>query len=220
MDRNAITQFQRTSTELVVYSRLAERVVTISWPKHKGALISPKGVKAWLRNRGLFLECFCAFTAQPNQPRSIQLVVGTITGHVFGFCHFSESRCGFRVDLTRIPKSAVLNEKFPHLPMLITGNTPDMDSLRVSFMLQRFPSTEVAPHFVGYFGEHISYYPTGTHQESGALLLRRRSTQVLTRRHSSPYARQQRQAPASNPRYLEIDEIYPTAGNRLVAKDP
>ncbi|KAJ7873626.1 hypothetical protein B0H14DRAFT_2569644 [Mycena olivaceomarginata] len=55
--------------------------------------------------------------------------------------------------------------------------------------------------------------PSYAPQLSGTFLLRgssSRKPKATYRRHSSPYARLQRQIPASNSRYFEIDNLYPT----------
>ncbi|KAJ7333364.1 hypothetical protein DFH08DRAFT_939946 [Mycena albidolilacea] len=117
------------------------------------------------------------------------------------------------VNLTSVYKTCLLKSSYPHLPTLQSGGAPDMETLLVAFNLRRFPRQDIAPHFEGYLGEHASFYPAETRQLSGTFLLRgssSRKPKATYRRHSSPYARHQRQIPASNSRYFEIDNLYPT----------
>ncbi|KAJ7292093.1 hypothetical protein C8J57DRAFT_1492573 [Mycena rebaudengoi] len=178
-----------------------------------GVKILASGLKQYLRTRGLFLECFCAFGSDANEPRSSQIVVSNVTNDVFGFCHFNPSRCEFKINFSKVYRTSLLKSSFNGLPTLASGNVPDTGSLLVAFVLQSFPPEEIAPHFEEYFGEHISEYPNGTSQLSGPFLPRRRSntqSSARTRRHSSPYARMQKQVPSSNRRYWEIDDLYPS----------
>ncbi|KAJ6565297.1 hypothetical protein DFH09DRAFT_1315076 [Mycena vulgaris] len=226
MDDRAVSEYQRKSKELVVFSRLAEQVVTVSWPKFHGHKIRDTGIKAFLRTRGLFIECFCGFCSESNQPRSCQIVVSKVTNHTHGFCHYDSPRCRFHVNFTEIYTTSLLTSSYADLPTLQSGNNPDMGSLLVAFTLHQFPPQEIAPHFEAYLGEHISSYPDGTQQLSGPFLLRRPSNPrpVARGRVSSPYTRFQKQLPASNDHYLEINDVYPrhevqTAPARLQARN-
>ncbi|KAJ7631406.1 hypothetical protein DFH06DRAFT_1140647 [Mycena polygramma] len=205
-----LAELQKNSSDLVVFSRLAERVVTISWPTHNNVKIVPSGIKGFLRNRGLLIECFCAFLSEHDDPKSCQIVVSRVTNDVFLFCHYPSARCAFKVNLTRVHDKCLLKSSYPNLPLLrcfecrlsddsATGKAPDTDTLLVAFTLHNFPDDDMAPHFEGYFGEHIS----------GTLLLQHVKPRANTnrRRQSSPYARQELQAPRSNAQYLEIDDL-------------
>ncbi|KAJ7756053.1 hypothetical protein DFH07DRAFT_773245 [Mycena maculata] len=210
MDDQTVVDYQRSSSELVVYSRTAEQVVTISWPTSKGNKIVPSGLRQFLRLRGLFWECFCAFGTDTNEPRSCQIVVSACTKIIWAFCHYDEPRCRFKLNLTKIYGTSLLTSSYGDLPTLHNGNIPDLETLLVAFTLHRFPFQEIAPHFEGYCGEHISLYPPGTNQLSGSLLPRRRSSHANSsnrNRHGSPYLRLQREIPTSNPRYVEIDDL-------------
>ncbi|KAJ7814839.1 hypothetical protein B0H14DRAFT_2603878 [Mycena olivaceomarginata] len=212
IDEEALVEHQKSSTELVVYSRLAEKAVTVSWPQHNGNKIQPHGLKLYLRARGLFLECFCGFQSDRLHPKSCQIVVSSVTEDIFGFCHHDSPRCAFKINLTSVYKTCLLKSSYPHLPTLQSGGAPDMETLLVAFNLRRFPRQDIAPHFEGYLGEHTSFYPAETRQLSGTFLLRGSSSRKpkATYRRHSPYTRLQRQIPASNTRYFEIDNLYPT----------
>ncbi|KAF8205449.1 hypothetical protein K438DRAFT_2096818 [Mycena galopus ATCC 62051] len=175
IDEDTLTQHQKTSTELIVYSHLAEKVVTVSWPLHNGYKIKPQGIKNYLRAHGLFLECFCSFQSDCHHPRSCQIVVSSITGDVFGFCHYDSARCTSKINFSNIHKKCLLKASYVHLPTLQSGEVPDTKTLLVAFNLRRFHRHEIAPHFEGYLGEHSSGYPNGTRQLGGCLLTHRPS---------------------------------------------
>ncbi|KAK7032948.1 hypothetical protein R3P38DRAFT_3503191 [Favolaschia claudopus] len=213
MDETELTAYQKNSTELVAYSRTAERAVELAYPIYKGRKIVATGFCAYLRVRGVFIECWCAFQAPAGDPRSCQIVVSSVTGDVFGFCHFDRARCAFKLNITKFHKTSLLTSSYGTYPTIASGDVPDLEILHVVFTLRGFPSNEIAPHFEGYLGEHVSNYPAGTQQLSGSLLLRfpMKKKVNASRRMTSPYARFQKQLPASNGRYIEIDKVYPQA---------
>ncbi|KAJ7065890.1 hypothetical protein B0H15DRAFT_807689 [Mycena belliarum] len=214
-----VVSYQRESRNLVVYSRLLGQVVVVAWPTHNGTMIVPSGMRLWLRNHGLFLECFCAFTAAPNSPRACQIVESSVTHHVLVFCHFNHPRCDFKLNLSKIYETTTLKSDYMHLPSLNSGGVPDMDLIRTAHRMRHVPVVlEIAPYFKEYFGEHISEYPAGTQQLSGPLLYRKpknNSDGKSRRRPSAPYVRHQLQAPRSNRFYHEIDDDYPEAASRF-----
>ncbi|KAF8149224.1 hypothetical protein K438DRAFT_2027418 [Mycena galopus ATCC 62051] len=215
-----LNQYQRSSSELVVFSRLAERAVQIAYPTYNHQKILPTGLFHYLRARGVFFECWCAFQADAGMPRSCRIVVSKVTGNVFAFCHFEHDRCGFKLNLTDIFKTSLLKSSYNGFPTLESGAAPaDMEILLVAFTLQGFPAQEIAPYFEGYLGEHISKYPPGTRQLGGTLLFHRPRKAVTTRgRHATPYHRPQKQAPTSNAYYFEIDDLHPrSAPARMIA---
>ncbi|KAJ7769148.1 hypothetical protein DFH07DRAFT_954380 [Mycena maculata] len=203
---------QCSATELVIYCRLAGIVVTISWPIHNIVKIKASGLRAWLLARRL--ECFCGFTSHRTELKPCQFVVSKVTSDVFGFCHYAQARCPFKINFTEVHDTCLLTSEYPNLPTLVPGEAPDMDILLVAFTLHGYPHQDLAPHFEGYAGEHNSGYPAGTH-----LLTRRPSNAHVSRhrRQSSPYRRYQRQIPASNARYVEINNLPP---HRLVQTAP
>ncbi|KAK7001957.1 hypothetical protein R3P38DRAFT_2795448 [Favolaschia claudopus] len=205
-----IVLHQKKSNELVVYSRLLGRVVTLSWPTHNGVKIVPRGIRLWLRTRCLFWECFCALRTESNQPRPCQIVESQVTKDVYAFCHFEHARCGFKMNLSQIHGSSRLVSSYGHLPTSNSAQTqPDMQNLRQNWQRLHGDTllAELAPHFAGYCGENTSGYPAGTHQLSGPLLFRKPKEKVGRRRHSSPYIRHELQAPRSNAGYVEIDDL-------------
>ncbi|KAJ7800658.1 hypothetical protein B0H14DRAFT_2616012 [Mycena olivaceomarginata] len=199
IDEEALVEHQKSSTGLVVYSRLAEKAVTVSWPQHNGNKIQPHGLKLYLRARGLFLECFCGFQSDRLHPKSCQIVVSSVTEDIFGFCHHNSPRCAFKINLTSIYKTCLLKLSYPHLPTLQSGGAPDMETLLVAFNLRRFPRQDIAPHFEGYLGEHTSFYPAETRQLSGTFLLRGSSSRKPKEADSR----------IQHPLF-EIDNLYPT----------
>ncbi|KAJ7159145.1 hypothetical protein C8R43DRAFT_948482 [Mycena crocata] len=213
MNADTVVNYQRSSLDLVIFCRLAERVVTISWATPKGIKILPSGWAHWLLARGAFWECFCGFLSGANEPRSCRIVSVTATGDVMAFCHYESPRCGFKINLSEVYHSTRLTSEYKHIPTLLSNNgPPDMETRLVSFLLKEFPVDEIAPHFFGYVGEQATAYPLSTKQLTGSILPRRRSfpSAASTRRQlASPYYMQrQREVPPSNNRYLEIDDIY------------
>ncbi|KAJ7690227.1 hypothetical protein B0H17DRAFT_1134490 [Mycena rosella] len=82
LDDDALTRLLRMTTELLIYSRLAGRLVTSSWPTRNGIKIRDKGLTSYLRGCGLFMECFCAFQSDSLHPKSCQIVVSNVTQDV------------------------------------------------------------------------------------------------------------------------------------------
>ncbi|KAJ7834335.1 hypothetical protein B0H14DRAFT_2590922 [Mycena olivaceomarginata] len=169
IDKEALVEHQKSSTELVVYSRLAEKAVTVSWPQHNGNKIQPHGLKLYLRARGLFLECFCGFQSDRLHPKSCQIVVSSVTEDILGFCHHDSPRCAFK-------NSSQSHKRLQNMSFEVV-----------------IPAPSYAPQAVEWD------FPIAWFIKSQA-----------ERCHRSPYARLQRQIPASNSRYFEIDNLYPT----------
>ena len=63
-------------------------------PSYKGIKIKPRGIKEWLRARGLHWGCFCGITAPPNVHLSSR-IIHTVEGDVFVLCHDEVSSCKF-----------------------------------------------------------------------------------------------------------------------------
>lgn len=102
--------FQKQSKDLVVFSPTAGQYVTIAWcvpwllslshaepvstrPLWRGERITPTGIKAWLRNRGLHWSCFCALVS--GSSHSTQIVQSAGDGKVYVFCSEYPSKCHF-----------------------------------------------------------------------------------------------------------------------------
>ncbi|KAJ7649215.1 hypothetical protein B0H17DRAFT_1215380 [Mycena rosella] len=168
LDDDALTRLLSMTTELLIYSRLAGRLVTSSWPTRNGIKIRDKGLTSYLHGCGLFMECFCAFQSDSLHPKSCQIVVSNVTQDVLD--------AALKVsNFTEIQKKSLLTSSYPGLPTLASGNAPDMETLS---------STLDTPLYEG------------------------------TKRHSAPFTRLQKDIPPSNPRYIEIDEIYPSQTHR------
>ncbi|RDB26060.1 hypothetical protein Hypma_006548 [Hypsizygus marmoreus] len=200
--------YQKTSTELVIYSRTAKSIVTIAWPTHNDVPIVPTGIKAYLRTRGLFWECFCGLVSSVV-PRPSRIVVSNVTGDVFVFCHFEHSHCNFRINLSELRPLALLQDGYSLMPTLRSEQKPAIDDLLYAFRLRDYPVVEIAPYFQGYCGEHISAYPAGTKQLSGPFFSTpstRRNRFAPTRPVQSHFTRMPQNNNASSSRYIEIDD--------------
>ncbi|KAJ6470154.1 hypothetical protein DFH09DRAFT_1110974 [Mycena vulgaris] len=194
IDEHAVTRYQRSANELVVYSRKVGRAVTISG-------------RNVLRAHGLFLECFCGFLSDRLNPKSCQIILSSATGDVLGFCHYDSPRCGFFINFTEIYNKCFLTSVYGHLPTLGTIQLAAMfptwmrfvsPLLYTSCWLKELPlilkaiSESISPNFQLELVNKCSWIFTAS-----------------TRRHSTPYARMQKEVPASHQRYLEIDDGYP-----------
>lgn len=108
---------------------------SFSRPRHNGVKIVPSGLRPWLRARGLFFECFCAFSSAPDDPRPCQIVESSLSGNFLAFCHFGHAKCRFKskslcsllsflsidpnaVNLSEVYKTTTHIESFFHLPTL------------------------------------------------------------------------------------------------------
>ncbi|GLB33508.1 hypothetical protein LshimejAT787_0103920 [Lyophyllum shimeji] len=158
---NECVEFQEASTELVVYSPIVRQIVTIAWPLFQKKRIVPKGIKAWLRTRGLHWSCFCPLVSGKSTLSS--RIVESLDGEVLIFCNAYPSNCGFFLNLTSIHHSAALEAEYD-LPTLASGRKPPMKELSMAFNLDTVGDAELGPYFEGYCGEH---YPN-VEQLSGA----------------------------------------------------
>ncbi|KAJ7809871.1 hypothetical protein B0H14DRAFT_2607763 [Mycena olivaceomarginata] len=173
IDEEALVEHQKSSTELVVYSRLAEKAVTVSWPQHNGNKIQPHGLKLYLRARGLFLECFCGFQSDRLHPKSCQIVVSSVTEDIFGFCHHDSPRCAFK-------NSSQSHERLQNMSFEVVVPAPSYAPAEVPLIWRRFwlPSTyavslvKILPLILRDILGNTSFYPAETRQLSGTFLLR------------------------------------------------
>ncbi|KAH6907826.1 hypothetical protein BKA70DRAFT_1223129 [Coprinopsis sp. MPI-PUGE-AT-0042] len=110
---------QRRSTEIVVYCDLTGCPVTIAWPTTElGIRIPPERLVAWLRERNLAWLCFCQDDSDPffNDGDMPCQIGDDIDGADIGaYCHFTPSRCGFAMNLTRLYRLASLESDYKHL---------------------------------------------------------------------------------------------------------
>ncbi|KAJ7321584.1 hypothetical protein DFH08DRAFT_818441 [Mycena albidolilacea] len=177
-DDDVIVRHQQKVKNIVVFCRLISQMVSVSRPRHNGVKIVPSGLRPWLRARGLFFECFCAFSSAPDDPRPCQIVESSLSGNFFAFCHFGTQNAA-----SKVYKTTTHIESFFDLPTLKfssivtpeSNEIPDMNRLREGYARQ--PASvvfDLAPHFPGYFAEHISEYPAGTQQLSGRYFIGRR----------------------------------------------
>ncbi|KAJ7754675.1 hypothetical protein DFH07DRAFT_773662 [Mycena maculata] len=197
MDDQTVVDYQRSSSELVVYSRTAEQVVTVSWPTSKGNKIVPSGLRQFLRLRGLFWECFCAFGTDTNEPRSCQIVVSACTKIIWAFCHYDEPRCRFKLNLTKIYGTSLLTSSYGDLPTL-----RDRAALRRVLWGTYLVVPPPAQTNLAALSCPAAVPPTRIISFTCSL-----APPSNRNRHGSPYLRLQREIPTSNPRYVEIDDL-------------
>ncbi|KAJ2914311.1 hypothetical protein MD484_g6110, partial [Candolleomyces efflorescens] len=95
--------YQRSSYDLVVYSILISGPVRIAWPTVKiGDLVvpvKPEDLPAWLLEHGLYWPCWCAYSSTGGPYPCRLEKYGRHTSRYMAFCHYTDSRCGFEMDL-------------------------------------------------------------------------------------------------------------------------
>ncbi|KAG9309389.1 hypothetical protein JVU11DRAFT_10637 [Chiua virens] len=156
---------QRTSTDLVIYTRDLGRIITIAYPLGPhGARIVPSGVFHWMERRGLVFECFCALVSSQLTPA--RFVDEFISRHTVVRCHYADNHCGFYLDLTRIYLMTLYESPYEYLPTLTFG-VPNINSILARWrrLVTGDPTLlqHPAPFVRGYFSVHVSVYP-GIHQ--------------------------------------------------------
>ncbi|KAG1788076.1 hypothetical protein EV424DRAFT_1356272 [Suillus variegatus] len=152
---------QRSSTELLVYSREVGQLVMIAYPVlYHGQRIVPEGIFDFLCRRGLTSECFCGLIS--GQPTPACFINEFISGHTVVRCHHVNNRCGFYLNINSIYCTAFLESRYEHLPTLSCGHVPDILSLVIAFRSTPPGPAElgdVALTFVGYCGFHETMFP-------------------------------------------------------------
>ncbi|KAG6374676.1 hypothetical protein JVT61DRAFT_4045 [Boletus reticuloceps] len=157
--------YQRSSTELVVYSREVKQIVQIAYPTRFGRRIVPSGVHAFLRHCTVFWECFCGLESDDPIPACfIRIISGATVAHgAEVHCHYHRSRCGFRLNLSETRHTAQYVSDYDEFPPTGHGNIPDVVRLRTDFyrMIVQSPSglARVVPFFPGYLGSPSAFYP-------------------------------------------------------------
>ncbi|KAH6887233.1 hypothetical protein BKA70DRAFT_1236039 [Coprinopsis sp. MPI-PUGE-AT-0042] len=109
------SSLQRRSHEIVIYCDLTNTPVKIAWPTSKlGVRVRPEKLLEWLRERNLAWFCFC-YDEEGWDERSCQIGDDISGGDVGAYCHFSPSRCGFAMNLTRLFEDATYESDYAHL---------------------------------------------------------------------------------------------------------
>ncbi|KAH6890086.1 hypothetical protein BKA70DRAFT_1234889 [Coprinopsis sp. MPI-PUGE-AT-0042] len=108
---------QRRCNELMVYCELVRAPVIIAWPTSRlGLRIRPDKLVDWLRARNLAWLCFCQEDASWLYGDMSCQIGDDIDGADIGaYCHFSPSRCGFAMNLTRLYSDANYESDYEHL---------------------------------------------------------------------------------------------------------
>ncbi|KAH6903732.1 hypothetical protein BKA70DRAFT_1227656 [Coprinopsis sp. MPI-PUGE-AT-0042] len=105
---------QRRSQEIMIYCHLTRTPVVIAWPTSKlGVRVSPEKLLDWLRERNLAWACFCEHDG--CEERSCQIGDDIDGGDIGAYCHFTPSRCGFSMNLTRLFRDATYESDYAHL---------------------------------------------------------------------------------------------------------
>ncbi|KAH6902373.1 hypothetical protein BKA70DRAFT_1229031 [Coprinopsis sp. MPI-PUGE-AT-0042] len=105
---------QRRSQEIMIYCHLTRTPILIAWPTSKlGVRVSPEKLLDWLRERNLAWACFCEHDG--CEERSCQIGDDIDGGDIGAYCHFTPSRCGFSMNLTRLFRDATYESDYAHL---------------------------------------------------------------------------------------------------------
>ncbi|KAJ6554289.1 hypothetical protein B0H19DRAFT_1071706 [Mycena capillaripes] len=185
-----LVNYQKTSTELLAYSRLAGMAVTMSWPTHNGAPIIPKGFKNYLRTRGLFIECFLDLTEiyARSLLRSSYPGLPTLATNL----EPDTKTLLVAFKLRRFPPEEIAPHFEGYLGEHRSDGYPAKTKQLSGPLLRHRPSNTNGKSIIN---------PTAPRNLFLAASNRRRA--------SSPYVRHQQTIPRSNPRYTEIDDLLP-----------
>ncbi|KAH6893760.1 hypothetical protein BKA70DRAFT_1440294 [Coprinopsis sp. MPI-PUGE-AT-0042] len=127
-------RYQRHSQELVIYCEATRSVVKIAWPlSSHGIRIRPEYILQWLRDRCLAWFCFCQHEAEDDEERPCQIGDDIDGGDTGAYCHFSPSRCGFAMNLTRLYRDATLESDYSHFCPHIEDPTTQYENLLQAF---------------------------------------------------------------------------------------
>lgn len=156
-------RYQRSSTELVIYSRDVKQCVEIAYPVSRTTRtrVTPSGIAQFLRRRRTFWECFCG--AVEERPTPVRFV-STANGFMKAVCCFRSNKCGFSINLNETCHTARHISTYEDWPAFqAAANTA---ALVTTFELRQLNSplrhSEIAPHFTDYLGAHWSIYPPPT----------------------------------------------------------
>ncbi|KAG1896812.1 uncharacterized protein F5891DRAFT_1188141 [Suillus fuscotomentosus] len=148
-------EYQRGSTELVIFSREVKQLVTVAYPKSGRFRIRPYGLADYLQRRGLFIECFCGMLS--DTPCSTRIVDSAVNGHVLMQC--ANEQCGFRANITDIYHTSFFTSSYEELPTLVANPQPNMNPVHDAFRQLAPNEHDIAPYFHGYLGSHVSVWP-------------------------------------------------------------
>ncbi|KJA22512.1 hypothetical protein HYPSUDRAFT_66982 [Hypholoma sublateritium FD-334 SS-4] len=171
-------RIQDEHPNLVIYSRLVGGLVEVSWVlKANGMQLQATGLKDWLRARGLFIECLCPLVAEVGDrvAHSCRIVQSAGSRDVFAFCNLDHDGCGMRLNITLAAESATRWSRYSHFGTMRGGLSNDANDIpkQMNIVLNKYRSAQdvanrtVAPHLLGYIGEHVVFYQTGAKQLAG-----------------------------------------------------
>ncbi|KAH6910028.1 hypothetical protein BKA70DRAFT_1425024 [Coprinopsis sp. MPI-PUGE-AT-0042] len=130
-------RYQRRAQNIVVYCSATRNIVTIAWPlSSRGRRIQAPFIFRWLLDRGLTWSCFCQFYARGGQETPCQIGDNVESDGTGAFCHFTPSRCGFSMNLSRLYTEATLESEYAHLNPSIDDPTPQYQHFLQAFQEQ------------------------------------------------------------------------------------
>ncbi|KAH6909925.1 hypothetical protein BKA70DRAFT_1221577 [Coprinopsis sp. MPI-PUGE-AT-0042] len=106
-----------------------------SWPTDRlGLRVVPGQLLRWLRERSLAWYCFCQDDVLgSSEERSCQIGLDIDCEDIGAFCHFSPSRCGFNINLTRVFKDSIRESEYRHLDVDVEDPTLDYEAFFQAF---------------------------------------------------------------------------------------
>ncbi|KAG1786141.1 uncharacterized protein HD556DRAFT_1449998 [Suillus plorans] len=205
-------RYQRSSTELVIYSRDVKQCVEIAYPVSRTTRtrVMPAGIAQFLRRRCTSWECFCGAVEERATPVCF---VSTMNGFTKAVCYFRNNKCGFSINLNETCHTAHHISTYEDWPVFqAAANTA---ALVTRFELRQLNSplhhSEIAPYFVDYLGAHRSIHPSQTWTRTVSAIPAR--TNNNRRRHSAvfPTARDQLLGHAHRPVQHPMQHVEPDA---------
>ncbi|KAG1822262.1 hypothetical protein EV424DRAFT_1610174 [Suillus variegatus] len=136
-------RYQRSSTELVIYSRDVKHPVS----RTTRTRVTPAGIAQFLRRRRTSWECFCSAVEERATPVRF---VSTMNGFTKAVCYFHNNKCGFSINPNETCHTAHHISTYEDWPVFqAAANTA---ALVTRFGLRQLNSplhhSEIAPYFV------------------------------------------------------------------------
>ncbi|KAG2125772.1 uncharacterized protein EDB93DRAFT_1258005 [Suillus bovinus] len=205
-------RYQRSSTELVIYSRDVKQCVEIAYPVSRTTRtrVTPAGIAQFLRRRRTSWECFCSAVEECATPVRF---VSTMNGFTKAVCYFRNNKCGFSINLNETCHTAHHISTYEDWPVFqAAANTAALVTrFELRWLNSPLRHSEIAPYFMDYLGAHQSIHPSQTWTRTVSAIPAR--TNNNRRRHSAvfPTARDQLLGHAHHPVQHPMQHVEPDA---------
>ncbi|KAF8186517.1 hypothetical protein K438DRAFT_1973322 [Mycena galopus ATCC 62051] len=105
--------YQRTCTDIVVYSPNVGNIVKVAWPIVNGGLVPANLLAQYLRTKNRYLPCFCCFKDAQGVPQnSVFCTIISCYDKTIAVCHYQPGRCQFFLELDILFASATLTDTY------------------------------------------------------------------------------------------------------------